>query len=88
MVNDPADDPVALHLPQLLYQHFLSDPHDRALKRAGLDYWEALDVAIHSSLDAMLATFAPERMWLASTRAPRSTSSRSTSLRSATRSSG
>jgi tRNA (cytidine/uridine-2'-O-)-methyltransferase len=45
---------------------------DRALKRAGLDYWAALDVAIHPSLDAMLATFAPDRMWLATTRAPRS----------------
>jgi tRNA (cytidine/uridine-2'-O-)-methyltransferase len=44
---------------------------DRALKRAGLDYWAALDVALHSSLDAMMATFASDRLWLATTRASR-----------------
>ena len=40
---------------------------DRALKRAGLDYWHALDLTIHASLDEMLATFAG-RLWLVSTR--------------------
>jgi tRNA (cytidine/uridine-2'-O-)-methyltransferase len=45
---------------------------DRELKRAGLDYWDALGVVVHASLDAFLATFPPERLWLLSTRATRS----------------
>ncbi len=45
---------------------------DRELKRAGLDYWDALGVIVHPSLDALLATFSPQRMWLLSTRAARS----------------
>ncbi|HTW84721.1 MAG TPA: tRNA (cytidine(34)-2'-O)-methyltransferase [Candidatus Sulfotelmatobacter sp.] len=44
---------------------------DRALKRAGLDYWDALGVVVHPSLDAFFAAFAPERSWLLSTRAQR-----------------
>ena len=41
---------------------------DRALKRAGLDYWDALNVRMHPSLDAFLAAWrAP--LWLFSTRA-------------------
>jgi tRNA (cytidine/uridine-2'-O-)-methyltransferase len=45
---------------------------DRELKRAGLDYWDALGVVIHPSLDGFLATFANRRLWLLSTRAARS----------------
>lgn len=45
---------------------------DRELKRAGLDYWEALNVVVHPSLDALRAAFAPERLWLLSTRASQS----------------
>ncbi len=44
---------------------------DRALKRAGLDYWDALDVVVHPSLAALRAAFPPERLWLFSTRARR-----------------
>jgi len=44
---------------------------DRELKRAGLDYWHALDVTVHVSLDAFLRHFAAERLWLASTRGGR-----------------
>jgi tRNA (cytidine/uridine-2'-O-)-methyltransferase len=39
---------------------------DRELKRAGLDYWHALDVVLHPSLDAFLAAWRG-RFWLAST---------------------
>ena len=40
---------------------------DRALKRAGLDYWNAVDITVHPSLDAFLAAWrAP--LWLVSTR--------------------
>jgi tRNA (cytidine/uridine-2'-O-)-methyltransferase len=42
---------------------------DRELKRAGLDYWDALGVIVHPSLDALLETFPPQRLWLLSTRA-------------------
>jgi tRNA (cytidine/uridine-2'-O-)-methyltransferase len=45
---------------------------DRALKRAGLDYWEALAVVLHPSLDDFLHRFPPDRVWLLSTRATRS----------------
>jgi tRNA (cytidine/uridine-2'-O-)-methyltransferase len=41
---------------------------DRELKRAGLDYWDALGVVIHPSLDALCEVFPPGRMWLLSTR--------------------
>jgi tRNA (cytidine/uridine-2'-O-)-methyltransferase len=44
---------------------------DRELKRAGLDYWHALGVVVHPSLDAFFESFAPERFWLLSTRATR-----------------
>ena len=42
---------------------------DRELKRAGLDYWDALGVVVHPSLDAFRAAFAPDRLWLLTTRA-------------------
>lgn len=42
---------------------------DRELKRAGLDYWNALHVIVHESLAAFLATTEPERRWLLTTRA-------------------
>jgi tRNA (cytidine/uridine-2'-O-)-methyltransferase len=45
---------------------------DRELKRAGLDYWDALGVVVHPSLDAFLTAFANRRLWLLSTRATRS----------------
>ncbi len=36
---------------------------DRALKRAGLDYWHAVRVVVHPSLAAFLAAFPAERCW-------------------------
>lgn len=36
---------------------------DRALKRAGLDYWKSLNVVVHPSLDAFLAVFPAARCW-------------------------
>jgi tRNA (cytidine/uridine-2'-O-)-methyltransferase len=44
---------------------------DRELKRAGLDYWEALGVVIHPSLESFMTVFPPERLWLITTRAKR-----------------
>ena len=45
---------------------------DRELKRAGLDYWNALGVVMHASIDDMLAAIAPERRWLFTTRTTQS----------------
>lgn len=44
---------------------------DRALKRAGLDYWDAIGVVVHPSLDRFLDAFAARPRWLLSTRATR-----------------
>jgi tRNA (cytidine/uridine-2'-O-)-methyltransferase len=41
---------------------------DRELKRAGLDYWHAVDVRVHASLEAFLTSWHVP-MWLLSTRA-------------------
>jgi tRNA (cytidine/uridine-2'-O-)-methyltransferase len=43
---------------------------DRALKRAGLDYWSQLEIAVHPSLDKALEYFG-ERIWLFTTHATR-----------------
>ena len=56
---------VALHLVEPL--GFRID--DRELKRAGLDYWEHLHVAMYPSLDAFLEATATQRRWFFSTRA-------------------
>ena len=45
---------------------------DRALKRAGLDYWSELDVVVHASLDAFFEQIPLARCWLLSTHATRS----------------
>lgn len=45
---------------------------DRELKRAGLDYWGALGVVVHPSLDAFLATWDAAGLWFISTRAAQS----------------
>lgn len=42
---------------------------DRELKRAGLDYWHALNVVTHPSLEAFLAATADRRKWFLSKRA-------------------
>lgn len=44
---------------------------DRELKRAGLDYWHALEIVMHPSLDAFLENTAHLRRWFFSTHAHR-----------------
>ena len=49
------------------------DISDRAVKRAGLDYWHLVDVSVHPNLDALFHA-CPEAgrdLWLATTKAPR-----------------
>lgn len=45
---------------------------DRALKRAGLDYWHEIDVVVHPSLEAFQKAFLPERCWFIETTATNS----------------
>ncbi len=42
---------------------------DRLIKRAGLDYWEHLDLHLHSDWDAFLSGVDASRIWLATTKA-------------------
>ncbi len=42
---------------------------DRELKRAGLDYWQHLNVVVHGSLDAFLQATGSLRLWYFSKRA-------------------
>ena len=45
---------------------------DKALRRAGLDYWYLLDVKIYDSLEDFMARHGQDRLWMLSTKAPRS----------------
>lgn len=49
------------------------DVSDRAVKRAGLDYWHLVEVTVHPSLDALFQRYpeAAADLWLATTKAPR-----------------
>ena len=42
---------------------------DKALRRAGLDYWKDLDVVEHADWASYLAAAAPARLWLFTTKA-------------------
>ena len=49
------------------------DISDRAVKRAGLDYWHLVEVTVHPSLPELFLRFpeAASDLWLATTKAPR-----------------
>jgi tRNA (cytidine/uridine-2'-O-)-methyltransferase len=49
------------------------DVSDRAVKRAGLDYWHLVEVTVYPDLPALFARHpeAGEDLWLATTKAPR-----------------
>ncbi len=44
---------------------------DRKLKRAGLDYWDKLDITYYENLEAFLTQNAGETMYFFTTKAPR-----------------
>ncbi len=48
------------------------DISDKALKRAGLDYWQFLDVSVYKNLDEFFKKNGDENLWLATTKAPMS----------------
>lgn len=58
----------ALHLVRPL--GFSTD--DRQLKRAGLDYWHALELHYHDSFEALAVQYPDARFWFASTHAAHS----------------
>ena len=47
------------------------DISDRAVKRAGLDYWQYVDLSVYDDLDDFFAKNGDENLWLATTKAPR-----------------
>lgn len=48
------------------------DISDRALKRAGLDYWQFLDVQVYKNVAQYFEKNGDENLWLATTKAPMS----------------
>ncbi len=47
------------------------DISDRAVKRAGLDYWQYVDISVYDGLDDYFARCGDAGLWLATTKAPR-----------------
>lgn len=47
------------------------DMSEKARRRAGLDYWHLVECREHESWEAFLATEAPRRLWLYTTKAQR-----------------
>ena len=47
------------------------DISDRAVKRAGLDYWHMVDLRVYPSLDELFRQNPDPDLWLATTKAPR-----------------
>ena len=48
------------------------DISDKAVKRAGLDYWHLVDVRVYEDLDDFFAKTGAQDLWLLTTKAPRS----------------
>ena len=47
------------------------DISDRAVKRAGLDYWHLVDLSVYGSVEEFFEQNGDENLWLATTKAPR-----------------
>ena len=47
------------------------DISDKAVKRAGLDYWHLVDVRVYENLEDFFEKTGAEDLWLLSTKAPR-----------------
>jgi len=48
------------------------DISEKAVRRAGLDYWHLVDLHVWSSLEELFETEKPEDIWLATSKAPKS----------------
>lgn len=47
------------------------DISERAVRRAGLDYWPMVDLTVYPNLDALFQQHSNPDLWLATTKAPR-----------------
>ena len=47
------------------------DISDRAVKRAGLDYWHMVDITVYENLEEFFEKNGDSNIWLATTKAPR-----------------
>ncbi len=47
------------------------DISDKAVKRAGLDYWHLVDISVYESIEDLFARRRIDNLWLATTKAPR-----------------
>ena len=47
------------------------DISDKAVKRAGLDYWDLVDLIVYENLDDFFTRTGAEDIWLLTTKAPR-----------------
>ncbi len=48
------------------------DISDRAVKRAGLDYWQYVDISVYENIEEFFTKNGDENLYLATTKAPRS----------------
>lgn len=48
------------------------DISDRAVKRAGLDYWHLMELFVYENIDEFFAKNGDDNLWLLTTKAPRS----------------
>ena len=48
------------------------DISDKAVKRAGLDYWQYVDISVYENIEEFFAKNGDENLWLATTKAPQS----------------
>lgn len=48
------------------------DISDKAVKRAGLDYWQYVDISVYENIDEYFEKNGDENIYLATTKAPRS----------------
>lgn len=48
------------------------DISDKAVRRAGMDYWHQIDLHVYDNIDEYFAQNGTENMWLTTTKAPRS----------------
>ena len=47
------------------------DISDKAVKRAGLDYWHLVDIHVYENIDSFLEQHGDEKLWLATTKGGR-----------------
>lgn len=48
------------------------DISDKAVKRAGLDYWPMVDITVYENIEDFLSRHGNENLWLTTTKAPKS----------------